>query len=901
MSSKINDVKAIIDDLSKQNVTYIIKWMVQTMGATSIVNCLKGINPEAEAIFGTVEEQIVKDNFDKNYPQNWVTKQDSVDDLKLFIINICKGKKIIPIACIPRNKDYFTVKFLSEFDDESKWDYLIVISKQLNDKQMSSFDLCTIETLERLIINNTEIDFDISKRFSSGNIIKTYMKYINNQKKPHLNRQKDNFVKRLLSCLMPFGIGKSWNGFIVRQSDGEILKETTTMKNEVGYCDIYTTSIISILSDIREKFEDTRCVLLGYNHYKPKQYFLTLHDDKGVKEQGPSWNNETFVKKKCLKYDRINTIIKKNLRNLYDSPDKVVKILNESRVPFHYRIHNMLGSNDKNIFAPSGTDPKTFIGTDFRNYRKGDIYKGREEHQSSYKQDVANKKTTKPITTYSPGKKPKPNKPDLFFDVVQSCEINSGITGEIEKRIKKYIRKFALNENVGYGSLLHTILKDLRMKKYIKTPDNIEPEDIKTLLNAYLIDYCVTEANKKNIITELRTLKKQEDMNKEKITTKIIETFDKSLRILGTRLDIKQSFETYLDNLMNDEPSSKTTGFTQKDIKKITSHYNKYIGVSTKEAIMQQLYKYYKDNEKLIEQIIEDIESSKTITPQKIDEKILKICVDHIKEGGDEPKEKITKRYEKAIRTIKQKYTNLPDDYIKKILEVRVNNESSFGMFQRKFADKNIYLLGMRMGKIPKFFTSFFDGKEWKRGFLKTYDALKKLYSKNSKMKVTKKGFDKFIKLKKLTLPKKFNLKTDIPFDPLEISAFGYYKGFQLYPMGKNAYCKGRHQGVSSTYSQQFSEDNNLWNPKKGKIKGNPEPIGQFQYGKGRNCFGKSTPNEWSKNVYNSYTGNYQNGIGVNKYNYKGTQSVYGGNTGVSGYPSLSNQVIKQGLVPLNY
>ena len=121
----------------------------------------------------------------------------------------------------------------------------------------------------------------------------------------------------------------------------------------------------------------------------------------------------------------------------------------------------------------------------------------------------------------------------------------------------------------------------------------------------------------------------------------------------------------------------------------------------------------------------------------------------------------------------------------------------------------------------------------------------------------------------------------------------------QLYPLGKGAYLKGPHQGVSSTYSQAYSERHGLWNvPKTVPVKRSSVP--EFQYGmqrKKNSCFGKA--NEWStKGPLNAWTGRRIPGIEKYSYGYRGTQSVYGGNTGVAGYPSLGSQQLRQGLVP---
>jgi hypothetical protein len=57
-------------------------------------------------------------------------------------------------------------------------------------------------------------------------------------------------------------------------------------------------------------------------------------------------------------------------------------------------------------------------------------------------------------------------------------------------------------------------------------------------------------------------------------------------------------------------------------------------------------------------------------------------------------------------------------------------------------------------------------------------------------------------------------------------------------------------------------------------------------------CFGGRTePNEYGM-VKSGYASNFP-GIPYSEYGYKGTQPVYGGNTGVGGYPGLGSQTMK--------
>lgn len=56
-----------------------------------------------------------------------------------------------------------------------------------------------------------------------------------------------------------------------------------------------------------------------------------------------------------------------------------------------------------------------------------------------------------------------------------------------------------------------------------------------------------------------------------------------------------------------------------------------------------------------------------------------------------------------------------------------------------------------------------------------------------------------------------------------------------------------------------------------------------------KHCFG-TKPNEWGK-IKSSYASDFP-GIPNNMYGYRGTQPVFGGNTGVAGYSGLGNQTL---------
>lgn len=269
------------------------------------------------------------------------------------------------------------------------------------------------------------------------------------------------------------------------------------------------------------------------------------------------------------------------------------------------------------------------------------------------------------------------------------------------------------------------------------------------------------------------------------------------------------------------------------------------------------------------------------------------------------------------------------------------SSKSKFGALQRKAAKKNIYLTGVKFGsdenRVPKLkFSGFIldpNNAKWKRlsmnmagrqtGWIPEEEVSRLMKMSVGKYPVTPGSVKNFTKIENF-MSFGIHKETDIHLDPLPPMAFGFMQkalkttigrnsfgklskfGLQLYPLGKDAYIKGRHQGVSSNFSQKESVDRGLWNPFTKKL-----PIqvmtNQSQFSgklkrKASSCFGKSalhtrsptrsltrSPNTWSNDVYNSYTGNYMNGIADNKYGYNGTQSVYGGNTGVVGYPAITS------------
>lgn len=299
------------------------------------------------------------------------------------------------------------------------------------------------------------------------------------------------------------------------------------------------------------------------------------------------------------------------------------------------------------------------------------------------------------------------------------------------------------------------------------------------------------------------------------------------------------------------------------------------------------------------------------------------------------------KRMEQQIESLKNCENDALEPYFDMGMGASYNDSNAFGDLQRMAAQKNVYITGVRFGKNPKFYTYLFNennSKKWKKDRNKKNiegqwigeDKLIKELMKQKNPRASKGTTKAFMEFNDVMMNnKKFRYGKDMQLQPLHPSAFGYMqkvmkKGHgwpvdrsygQLYPLGKDAYFKGRHQGISSTFSEQFSKKHGLWNPPP-SVPAKQRIVGQFQYGNnmkkkkhscfGRTCrenfsrFGKAEPNAWTRHgIRNAYTGKTMAGIADNRYGYKGTQWVYGGNTGVVGYPALGTQQLKQGLIPM--
>jgi hypothetical protein len=236
-----------------------------------------------------------------------------------------------------------------------------------------------------------------------------------------------------------------------------------------------------------------------------------------------------------------------------------------------------------------------------------------------------------------------------------------------------------------------------------------------------------------------------------------------------------------------------------------------------------------------------------------------------------------------------------------------------FGEVQRKAAKNNVYLTGYKFGT-NKYMGYVFNPKKeaWdpKPRWLtkKQLDELLR-QQKERFTKATKEGFEKFLSLSNLFVEK---VKGFFAFEPLHPSQFGYCeKSLQLYPLGKDAYYRGPHKGVSSNFhappvpgsrANKFQlyplgKDAFYKGPHRGVSSNfSAQTAAALLRRKKQSCFGKSVrPNDWSKKgVYNSYTKRWQPGIRRNVYN------PHSGVSGTVGLPAVSTQTIEQKLIPLH-
>lgn len=210
---------------------------------------------------------------------------------------------------------------------------------------------------------------------------------------------------------------------------------------------------------------------------------------------------------------------------------------------------------------------------------------------------------------------------------------------------------------------------------------------------------------------------------------------------------------------------------------------------------------------------------------------------------------------------------------------------------QNVAALKNMYITGVKFGRSPSFMTYMFDSSKgrWashdksgkpKGQWKSPVDIEKVLAGKIPKhyppRMIIEKGIDAF---KYVDGIKSGGKGVHQPLPRISGSAFGFAKQFQLYPLGKDAYFKGPHKGVSSgCRSEAEALKLGLIKPPS-KIPNPPSGGGWFQFG---HSFGKA--NDWTRDgVINAYTGKPMSGIPEFRLGFDGTQGPYTGLTGMVG------------------
>jgi hypothetical protein len=305
--------------------------------------------------------------------------------------------------------------------------------------------------------------------------------------------------------------------------------------------------------------------------------------------------------------------------------------------------------------------------------------------------------------------------------------------------------------------------------------------------------------------------------------------------------------------------------------------------------------------------------------------------------------------------------------------------DSSFGRLQRVAAKRNVYITGARFGKSGLNFLTFMfdpstqkwatDPKKKFNGKWKSETELKGMLSQSSSTTPTTKGIHNFFEMKDMKLNQsQFKFGKDYQLPPVHYSSFGYYQkamevmnkreqGPQLYPLGKYAYLKGPHAGVSATFSEADSRSLGLW-PAPRMSKASGQNMSEFQFGQpkyasqfGRqlktvksptkktvksptkktvksptkktvksptkktvksptkktkqivslskltklkkHSFGNAKPNDYSM-VTSAYTGKLFPGIEKARYSFNGTQGTSAGFTGIVGrFPGFGNALKK--------
>lgn len=206
--------------------------------------------------------------------------------------------------------------------------------------------------------------------------------------------------------------------------------------------------------------------------------------------------------------------------------------------------------------------------------------------------------------------------------------------------------------------------------------------------------------------------------------------------------------------------------------------------------------------------------------------------------------------------------------------QCELDYEVLFGRIQKVAANKNIYLTTARDTKDGMKYLGYKFGargtSKWEMKYGKPvgrWMTEKQILGSSfgTSCNVSQEGYVNFFKLNNL-YPK--TKEGDIPLIRMNPMMFGYVKQAQkqLYPLGKNAFFKGVHKGITSNLSDLESRQIVGFGPKR------------------RSCFG-TTPNEWIQ----TKTGYGDAEVGMIPFNvlgFRGTQGPYTGVTGAVGYPS---------------
>jgi len=147
----------IFNKLKDMSVTEIINWIIVNVSVDNILECLKTIDPNyyqnflrSKAASSTGMKGI------DTFPINFSVQPDSLDDIKMYVEDLCHGTRIIPLAVFPvllPDTDIFQGGYIQSNFDEVKDDV-----KQKHNGKVNSpeFKEEWKATLEGLVQNEVE-------------------------------------------------------------------------------------------------------------------------------------------------------------------------------------------------------------------------------------------------------------------------------------------------------------------------------------------------------------------------------------------------------------------------------------------------------------------------------------------------------------------------------------------------------------------------------------------------------------------------------------------------------------------------------------------------------------------------------------------------------------------------